>query len=75
MNNTWFLNRKFLWPFFGDIWKFVNGFRNINKNNFKYEENILGIYKYYELNYKYFKNFIKLTCFSVNYVLPGFSLP
>jgi len=56
MNNTWFLNRKFLWPFFGDIWKFVNGFRNINKNNFKYEENILGIYKYYEYDYKNITN-------------------
>ena len=37
--------------FFGDIYKFVNGFRNIknfNKNNYKYEEYILGIYKYEE---------------------------
>jgi hypothetical protein len=45
--------------FFGNIYKFVNGFRNIkniNKNNYKYEEYILGIYKYYEYDYKNITN-------------------
>ena len=45
--------------FFGDIYKLFNGFRNIkniNKNNYKYEEYILGIYKYNEYDYKNITN-------------------
>jgi hypothetical protein len=45
--------------FFDDIYKFVNGFRNIkniNKNNYKYEEYFSAIYKYYEYDYKNITN-------------------
>ena len=45
--------------FFGDIYKFVNGFRNIKnikKNNYNYDEYIFGIYKYYEYYYKNITN-------------------